>query len=186
MTDRIWTISNGISISRVLLLAPLAYCLFGSFEHHRLWAAAVIVLATCTDFLDGFLARRLHQVSETGKIVDPLSDKIAIGMLALFLVVLGDVPAWYVVAVLVRDALILVGGIYIRKRKKIVTQSNWPGKFAVSAIALYLLFSTMMLDSLEMVRMYSLWLSVALMAFSLVIYTQRLFIGRQVPKGQAR
>jgi CDP-diacylglycerol--glycerol-3-phosphate 3-phosphatidyltransferase len=186
MTDRIWTISNSISISRVLFLVPLAYCLFGDFENNRLWAAGVIFLATGTDFLDGFVARRLHQVSEMGKIVDPLADKIAVGTLALFLVILGDVPIWYVVAIFLRDVLILAGGIYIKKKKNIVTQSNWPGKFAVSAIALYLLFSTMMIDSLETSRMYSLWLSVGLMVFSLVIYAQRLFIGRQVPQGQAQ
>lgn len=186
MTDRIWTISNSISISRVLFLVPLAYCLFGDIENNRLWAAGVIVLATGTDFLDGFLARRLHQVSEMGKIVDPLADKIAVGTLALFLVILGDVPIWYVVAIILRDVLILAGGIYIKKKKNIVTQSNWPGKLAVSAIALYLLFSTMMIDSLETWRMYSLWLSVAIMVFSLIIYTQRLFIGRQVPQEQAQ
>ncbi len=186
MTDRIWTISNSISVSRVLFLVPLAYCLFGDFENNRLWAAGVIVVATATDFIDGFLARRLHQVSEAGKIVDPLADKIAVGALALFLVILGDIPVWYVVAIILRDLLILAGGIYIKKKKNIVTQSNWPGKFAVSAIALYLLFSTVMIDSLETWRMYSLWLSVALMIFSLVIYAKRLFIGRQVLQGDAR
>ena len=184
MTDRIWTISNGISIARVLFLIPLAYCLFGSFENHRLWAAGVLVVAVLTDFLDGYLARRFHQVSEMGKIVDPLADKIAVGFLGVFLVALGDIPIWYIVVVLVRDGFILAGGIYIKKKKNIVTQSNWPGKFAVSSIALYLFFSTMLIDSLEPVRTFSLWLSVFLMTLSLAVYAQRLFIGRLVAKEQ--
>ncbi|OGU26319.1 MAG: hypothetical protein A2X66_02300 [Ignavibacteria bacterium GWA2_54_16] len=180
MPDRIWTISNSISITRVLFLIPLAYCLFGEFDHHRLWAAGVIAVAVLSDFLDGYLARRLHQVSEMGKVVDPLADKIAVGALGLFLMVLGDIPVWYVIVVLLRDGLILAGGIYIRKKKNIVTQSNWPGKFAVSAVALYLFFSTLSIDSLESVRTYSLWLSIALMLFSMIVYAQRLFIGRTV------
>lgn len=184
MPDRIWTISNSISIARVLFLIPLAYCLFGEFEHHRLWAAGVITVAVLSDFLDGYLARRLHQVSEVGKIVDPIADKIAVGALGIFLMALGDIPVWYVVAVLVRDGLILAGGIYIKKKKNIVTQSNWPGKFAVSSIALYLFFSTLAAGSLEAAKTYSLWLSVALMAFSMVVYAQRLFIGRAVAKEQ--
>ncbi len=184
MDDRIWTISNGISITRVLFLVPLAYCLFGTFENNRLWAVGVIVVAVLTDFLDGFLARKLHQVSETGKIVDPLADKIAVGVLGLFLVILGDVPLWYVIVVLARDGLILAGGIYIKKKKNIVTQSNWPGKFAVSAIALYLFLSTFGSESLDTAKTYALWLSVVLMTFSFVIYARRLLIGRDVPKEQ--
>ena len=180
MPDRIWTISNSISITRVLFLIPLAYCLFGEFDHHRLWAAGVTAVAVLSDFLDGYLARRLHQVSEMGKVVDPLADKIAVGALGVFLTVLGDIPVWYVIVVLLRDGLILAGGIYIRKKKNIVTQSNWPGKFAVSAVALYLFFSTLSIDSLESVRTYSLWLSIALMLFSMIVYAQRLFIGRTV------
>jgi CDP-diacylglycerol--glycerol-3-phosphate 3-phosphatidyltransferase len=184
MDDRIWTISNGISIARVLFLIPLAYCLFGTFDSHRLWAVGVIVVAVLTDFLDGYLARKLHQVSEMGKIVDPIADKIAVGFLGIFLVVLGDIPVWYVVVVLIRDGLILAGGIYIKKKKNIVTQSNWPGKFAVSSIALYLFFSTFGLESLETAKGYALWLSIVLMTFSLVIYAKRLFIGRVAAKEQ--
>ncbi len=184
MADRIWTISNSISITRVLFLIPLAYCLFGEFEYHRFWAVGVITVAVLTDFLDGYLARRLHQVSEVGKVVDPVADKIAVGVLGIFLMALGDIPVWYIVVVLLRDGLILAGGIYIKKKKNIVAQSNWPGKFAVSSIALYLFFSTFSLSSLATAKTYSLWLSVVLMAFSMVVYAQRLFIGRAVTKEQ--
>jgi len=184
MAERVWTISNSISIARVFFLVPLAYCLFGEFEGHRFWAAGMIVAATITDFLDGYLARRLHQVSEFGKIVDPLADKIAVGALAAFLAALGDIPLWYLVVVLMRDLLILAGGIYIKKKKNIVAQSNWPGKMAVNMIALYLFLSTLLLEPLEGVRMSILWLSLAMMVLSLVVYGQRLFIGRLIREEQ--
>ncbi len=183
MPKRVWTISNAMSVSRLLLLAPLAYCLFGDFEGHRFFAAGFIAIATVTDFLDGYLARRFHEVSEVGKIVDPLADKIAVGTLAVFLLILGDIPLWYVIAVLVRDVMILAGGIYIRSKKSIVTQSNWPGKIAVSLIAFYLFLSTILVESLEGLRTASLWMSVAMMVLSLGIYMQRLFIGSNVGRG---
>lgn len=180
MADRIWTISNSISVFRILLLAPLAYCFFSTFEANRLWAVGVIILGTATDFLDGYLARRFHEVSELGKIVDPIADKIAVGTLAVFLVVLGNIPLWYVVVVLVRDVLILAGGIYIRKTKRIVAQSNWPGKVAVSAIAMYLLLSTAEVSSLEWFRTVTFWFSLFMMALSMGVYARRPLIGRGV------
>lgn len=182
MVERVWTISNTISMSRVLLVAPLGYCLLTEFEGNRLWAAGIILIGIVTDYLDGFLARRLHQVSEVGKIIDPLADKIGVGMLALFLVVSGDVPLWYFLVIIVRDAFILAGGIYIRRKKSIVTQSNWPGKIAVTGIALVLLLSTLRVPSLEDPRVILLWASVAVMVFSLAVYAQRLFIGRAVER----
>ena len=184
MADRTWTFSNLISVSRILLLAPLAYCLFSVFEGHRTWAVGIVVLGILTDFADGLLARRLHQVSELGKIVDPIADKIAIGALALFLVTLGDIALWYVVVVLVRDIVILAGGIYIKKTKNIVAQSNWPGKIAVSAIGMYLLLSTAQWQPLEWFRTVTFWFSLAMMAFSFGMYARRPLIGRSVGKAR--
>lgn len=178
MAERVWTVSNILSCSRVLLLGPLAFCLFSEFENNRAWAALILLVGALTDFLDGFFARRFHSVSEFGKIVDPVADKIAVGAIAVFLVLLGDVPLWYVILVLVRDAMIFAGGLYIRRKKSIIAQSNMPGKLAVSFIALYLLFSVVRWDSLEDARIVTQWLSVVLMVVSLFVYGQRLFIGR--------
>lgn len=182
MADRIWTVSNSISVSRILLLVPLAACLFVEFDGNRAWAIAIILLGTLTDFVDGYLARKFHQVSELGKIVDPLADKVAVGSLALFLVILGDIPVWYLVVVLVRDILILVGGIYIKRTKNIVAQSNWPGKVAVNAIAVYLLLSTARVESLEWFRTTTFWFSLFMMTLSFAIYARRPLIGRGVGK----
>ncbi|GJQ22032.1 MAG: CDP-alcohol phosphatidyltransferase [Bacteroidia bacterium] len=180
MAAKTWTLANAISGARLVLLAPLAYCLFNEFEGHRLWAAGIVALGALSDFADGFLARRLHEVSELGKVIDPIADKVGIGVLAIFLVVLGDIPLWYVVVVLVRDILILSGGLLIKSKKGIVVQSNWPGKIAVSLIAGYLLLSLLRMEGLTAWRDASLWSSVAFMTISLGVYARRLFIGRKV------
>lgn len=182
MAERVWTASNILSCSRIFLLGPLAFCLFSEFDHNRLWAALILLIGALTDFLDGFLARRFHSVSEFGKIMDPIADKIAVGAIAIFLVMLGDIPLWYVGLVLVRDAMIFAGGLYIQKKKNIIAQSNLPGKLAVSFVSLYLLFSVLQWDSLEDATIVTQWVSVILMVVSLIVYGQRLFIGRRMDK----
>lgn len=185
MLSSVWTLSNILSLSRVLLVAPIAYCLAADFPDHRLWAGAVMVLAISTDFLDGYLARKLHEVSEVGKIIDPIADKIGVGIVGILLVWSGDLPWWFVASVLLRDAFILAGGVYIKRRKNIIAQSNWPGKITVSMIALYFFLSALQIGPLESFTKFTLWASVVLMVFSLGSYAQRLFIGPKSTKAHS-
>lgn len=178
MREKVWTVSNILSYSRVVLIVPYGFCLMGGFDHHREWAALLIVAAIATDYFDGYLARRLHQVTDVGKIADPVADKICVGTVGLMLAASGDLPFWFIAAVVVRDLLIVVGGIQIGRKKRIVVQSNWPGKITVALLSAVLVASTLRSKSLEMFRAGAIWASVVMMAFSLLLYTQRLFIGR--------
>jgi CDP-diacylglycerol--glycerol-3-phosphate 3-phosphatidyltransferase len=180
MTYRYLTVSNFISASRIVIVIPMGYCLLTEFPHHRLWTAGIILIAVTTDFLDGYLARKLHQVTDIGKIIDPLADKIGIGTYAVFLAITGDVPLWFIIFVLLRDILIFLGGLYIHHNKKIVPQSNWPGKISVSCIAVTFILATVRLDALNEVFLYSLWISVVFMILSVLSYAQRLIIGRNI------
>lgn len=182
MMHRVWTIPTILSFSRILLVGPIVYCLLEEFQNSRWWAVFIIFVAIITDLLDGYLARELHQVSDFGKIIDPLADKIAVGAVAFVLVWLGRLPLWFLILVLVRDVFILAGGLHIRRTKNIVVQSNLPGKLAVNFIAVLLLLTIVEIEFLETARMVLLWLSVLMMLFSLGVYAQRLFIGRNVVK----
>jgi CDP-diacylglycerol--glycerol-3-phosphate 3-phosphatidyltransferase len=163
-----------------VIVIPAAYCLMTDFPDHRLWAIVFILLAASTDFLDGYLARRLHQVSDLGKIIDPLADKVGVGIVAVCMLMTGDIPLWYLVVVLTRDALIFLGGVYIKRRKGIVPQANMAGKIAVNVVALALLLSAIHERSIETLRWGMIWLSIVFMAVSLAVYTKRLFIGRTI------
>ncbi len=177
---RYFTISNFLSASRIFLVIPMGYCLVLDFPYHRLWTAGIIIIAVATDFLDGFLARKLHQVTDFGKIIDPLADKIGIGIYAVLIAWTGDVPVWFVAFILLRDFLIFSGGLYIQFKKKIVPQSNWPGKIAVTFVAMVLFLGTIQLNALHHLFSYLIWMSVLIMLWSIVSYTQRLFIGRNI------
>jgi CDP-diacylglycerol--glycerol-3-phosphate 3-phosphatidyltransferase len=177
---RYFTVSNFLSASRIFLVIPMGYCLVWDFPYHRVWTAGIIVIAVATDFLDGFLARKLHQVTDFGKIIDPLADKIGIGIYAVLMAWTGNVPVWFVVFVLLRDILIFSGGLYIQRKKKIVPQSNWPGKIAATLVALVFFLATIQVKALDKLFTYTLWVSMFMMILSFANYAQRLFIGRNI------
>ena len=95
-----------ITVSRLVAI-PLVFWLLGNpSASHRWWAVAVFLIAACTDWLDGYLARRLNQVTDLGKFLDPLVDKLLVLAPLLVLVQLGTVPAWGVFLILARELTI--------------------------------------------------------------------------------
>lgn len=104
-------IANIITVVRILM-APLFFVLLlvddGEMGALRIWAAVIFVVAILTDSLDGFLARRQNLVSDFGKIVDPLADKVLTGGAFIVLSVLGELPWWVTIVILIREVGITV------------------------------------------------------------------------------
>lgn len=132
------TISNLISIARIIIAFPLAYAIW---EYNLFWTISLVVLGLFTDWLDGFLARKLNQISEWGKILDPVADKFIIGFPGVILVIQGRIELWFIFLVILRDVLILIGAIYAKSKLKYVIPSNWLGKIAVNVISLVFIFA---------------------------------------------
>jgi len=132
------TAANLLSIVRALLAIPFTLFMLVPDEPNRLAAAIIVGIGVITDKLDGDIARARGEVTEWGKILDPVADKICVAVIALVLLKLGDIPPVFVAALLGRDLLILAGGLYIRRRRGIVVPSNAAGKWTVTVIALTL------------------------------------------------
>jgi len=132
------TLSNILSILRVLLCIPFVLIMFSQMSSARIWGAVVMVIAALTDKLDGVLARKLHQTSEWGKILDPLADKIAVATVGLVLLGLELLPLWFVCIAIARDTLILLGGVYVKAQYGILLPSNEIGKWTVGIVSLLL------------------------------------------------
>ncbi len=132
------TLSNALSLLRILLVVPISVSLMLDTPAGRGTAMLLIVAAAATDFLDGYYARKKGEVTELGKILDPVADKIAVGAVALILAVQGRVPVWFPAVVVVRDLLILSGGYYLSRRKSLILQSNRLGKWTAGVLALTL------------------------------------------------
>ena len=171
--NRIWTISNLLSFSRIFLMIPVAYFYLHQMPYHREWALVFILLAMITDTLDGYIARLRDEVSELGKIIDPLADKIGIGIVVILLMVTGDLPLWYAAVILGRDVLIFAGGLYIKIRKKITLTSTMEGKVAVVVIAIALVFMMLGNPMFRRLQEIAVWLSIGMIIYSSAVYLRR-------------
>ncbi|MBK9330993.1 MAG: CDP-alcohol phosphatidyltransferase family protein [Ignavibacteria bacterium] len=174
LNKEIFYVSNLLSILRIILLIPLSYLMLYAFETQN---NLIIILVLCmyfSDLLDGYLARKLKQVSEFGKIIDPLADKISVIVIAIILVYLGRLPLWFVTIVVARDVLILLFGIYLNRKYNLTLMSNFPGKIAVFSIGLILLLT--IINSLYLTGVIKIlyFISFALISYSSYLYYNRI------------
>lgn len=102
MTDRVWTIPNALSFLRLACIPAFLVLLARRQDG---WAFAVLALSGASDFLDGRIARRYHQVSRLGQVLDPLADRLFIVSTVLALALRQVVPWWLVVLILLRDVV---------------------------------------------------------------------------------
>lgn len=100
------TLPNQLTLLRLLLIPVVGICLTASFVWHYQVAAIVFAIATLTDTLDGEIARRRHQVSELGKFLDPLADKLLVITVLLAMVGTSLIPTWVAVVIIARELLI--------------------------------------------------------------------------------
>jgi len=109
--DRILTIPNLISAARLACVPVFLYLLLGVEERR----AAAILLATlgATDWIDGYIARRWHQVSTLGKVLDPVADRVVLLSGVVAILIDGAAPLWVGVATLSREVLISVGTLAV-------------------------------------------------------------------------
>ena len=102
--DRVLTVPNVITVVRLCLLPVFLWLLFG--REDRASAAWLLAGLGTTDFFDGYIARHFNQVSNLGKILDPVADRLLFFIGVGGIVVDGSVPTWFAVAVLVREVLV--------------------------------------------------------------------------------
>lgn len=164
-----WTISNLISISRAVLAFPMAVLLMNG---ESLSALILGIIAVGTDLLDGYLARKLNQISEWGKIFDPLADKVFVGTVTVCLLITNKIPIWFVIAVVMRDVLILIGGIYAKDKVEMVIPSNYVGKTTVIILALVLGGVIM---NIRWCTDYGLFVALGALIVSLSVYAKQMF-----------
>ena len=126
--DRIATVPNLLSLIRVVLI-PLFVALI---LHHGTEEAGLLLLGgvVATDWVDGYIARHTGQVSNLGKLLDPVADRLAIAAALITLAVKDAIPWWAALLVLVRDAAILVVGAVALLRRHVRLDVRWIGKAA--------------------------------------------------------
>ncbi|HYW33838.1 MAG TPA: CDP-alcohol phosphatidyltransferase family protein [Balneolaceae bacterium] len=137
ISSALFTWSNLISFSRIFIAFPVIIL------HYRngmkpTWGIAVLLFyGVISDYLDGYIARKTGNISEWGKIFDPVADKISAFLLFGYAVWAGLIPLWFFLIELVRDLLILGGSLYIQQRRGKVAMAEMSGKWCVNALAAY-------------------------------------------------
>jgi CDP-diacylglycerol---glycerol-3-phosphate 3-phosphatidyltransferase len=170
--SKIFTFSNFLSISRILLLPFILIILRDSSSlKNNLLLMFLICLVILTDFLDGFFARKLNQISVLGKVLDPIADKICIGSIAIFLTLYRDFPSWLTVIIVGRDILIVLAGLLLVSKIKEVVASNFIGKYTVFFLSLLLVSY---LFEIEIVKLPLTIISMICIVLSLISYSKRL------------
>jgi cardiolipin synthase (CMP-forming) len=124
--DRVWTLPNLISFARILLLGVFCWLLFG--PDLRILATAVLMVVGVTDFLDGYVARRFHQVSTLGKVLDPVADRLVLVTGIIAITVYGAVPSWLAAVVIGREALVSVAVLVLAALGARRIDVLWVGK----------------------------------------------------------
>ena len=166
---RFLTIPNLLSLSRLALLPVFIWSLVTP-GHMRL-VLILVLYAVVSDLLDGYLARRLGQVSEWGRVLDPLSDKLAVAAALVFCFFQRGLPWWMLALVLARDAGILLLAPLVSRRVGAMPASLLSGRLA--ALSLAVLAGVYLLD-LDPVKVPALAAAVFLLLISSVQYGLRL------------
>lgn len=176
--NQLWNLSNILSLSRVVLILPVCFFLLRDFPNDKYIALFLMVLAALTDFLDGYFARKLNQITNLGKILDPLADKVCLLAVSLCLAIPSReerIPYWLLFVAGARDLMIVVVGYWIYREKDLVMTSNIWGKWTSTVIATLAIIVTLQLSELPIYFFFLridvlIWSSLVLMVFSSLSY----------------
>lgn len=139
-------------------------------EANRYISVAIFVIASVTDWFDGYLARKNHLVTNFGKFMDPLADKLLVCSAMICLIDLGRLPAWIVIVIIARE-FIISGFRLIAAENGIVIAANYWGKFkTVSQMIMIILLLIDLGGAFDILGEIFIWLSLALTVISLITY----------------
>ena len=133
-----------LSVIRLCMIPLFAYVFWSQGETAMIRSAILYTAAWLTDILDGYLARRFGWITELGKILDPLADKLMQATAIACLIATGHLPIWLGILFVLKEVTMLIGAILIFRERRGVASSHWYGKMATvilyaSVMALFFL-----------------------------------------------
>lgn len=133
-TRRDLTLANAFTVLRIVLIPFFGWLWYRGENERALW---IFGIAAATDLLDGFLARWLNQKSPLGALLDPMADKMLVFVALIVGMLLGDIPVWLAVVIIVRDALLAAGAIAFSTRWR---DRHGPSEWRPTRIGKYAMF----------------------------------------------
>ena len=164
---------NKLKVARMIMVPFLVVFLLTGWggEANRYISLILFVAASITDWFDGYLARKNHLVTNFGKFMDPLADKLLVCSAMICMIELGRLPAWFVIIIIGRE-FIISGFRLIAAENGIVIAANYWGKFKTVSqmIMIILLILHFDLSVFVILEQIFIWLSLALTVISLMTY----------------
>jgi cardiolipin synthase (CMP-forming) len=131
-SSAIVTVPNILSFSRIALIP--VFCWLSANDPTRLWGILLFAVVVSTDWVDGYVARKTGRVTELGRILDPLADRLAIAAGLLTFAISGIFPFWAALLILIRDVAVLLGGVAVLWGRDIRIDVRWIGKIATFSL----------------------------------------------------
>ena len=174
----VWNIPNVLTMLRIILI-PVFVAVFFSTPHDRDKIAALVIFAAAsiTDMFDGMLARKLNQITDFGKLFDPLADKVMVVTAMVCQALIGVFPWIAIMIVGVKELIMMLGGIFMLS-KNVVVYSNYVGKtaqvFFIASLLLSFFHPSLAAGNVCLFGMtidcVLLWITVAFSLTALVVY----------------
>jgi len=182
-TKEFFYLPNLLSLIRLLLIVPIAFLMPYQQPSMQTVVLILALIAASTDFLDGYFSRKLNQVTDLGKILDPLADKIALGIGLILLVLYRDFPLPLAIYLIYRDVLIVIVGGISAKKLGHPTPANFWGKLNTTVIAVTgLLFLSGWLPGLAKIGIILSYGTILASGLSYAILGQKILFQKKWPK----
>ena len=168
---KIITIPNVLSFFRLCLI-PVIVWLY-SIEHNYIRAGYILILSGVTDMADGFIARHFHMISNLGKILDPIADKLTQGVMLMCLVLRFPLMIVPFILLIGKEIYMSVSGILVIQRRGVVCGAEWHGKAATCFLYGMMILHVFWHEITPMVSMVSILACAVMIGISFVLYGVR-------------
>ena len=174
---------NKLTVFRVILIVPFVLLMLGGYAQWGWFMAAfggiadntdyialgIFIVASLTDLLDGKIARKYNLVTNFGKFMDPLADKLLVCSAMICLIELDRIPAWIVIIIISRDVIISGFRLVAADNRVVIAASYW-GKFKTTFQMVMVCLMIANIEALNLLTQIVMWIAVVLTVISLVDY----------------
>lgn len=163
---------NKLTVLRVIMIPFFVFFLLwegGQNQTFRLISLAIFIVASLTDLLDGKIARKYNLVTNFGKFMDPLADKLLVCSALICLIELGELPAWMVIIIISRE-FIISGFRLVAAEQGIVIAASYWGKWKTTFQMIAVILMIVNIPALQTVTLICTWIALILTIVSLVDY----------------